>query len=75
MIPARSDGVENWLRRWRDAYLGSDAEWFAINDVLDDYVLHADMGMPLTRVFRTGAGLEHTSTTVPQAGNPRRGSP
>lgn len=48
MIPARDDDVETWITRWRDAYFAADEEWFALNDLLEDYGRHADTGTPLT---------------------------
>lgn len=47
--PARGDDTEAWLRRRRDEYPGTHLEWFAIDRLLDDYRLHADLGAPLDR--------------------------
>lgn len=56
MTAAPGDDVENWIRRWRSAYLDTAAEWFALNDLLEDYVAHADMGVPLSEDIGLKAG-------------------
>ena len=54
-IPKRGDAVEQWLRTERDKYevsrdhndfVGHDAYW-ALDDLIDSYRLHADTGMPI----------------------------
>jgi hypothetical protein len=49
-LPARGDNVEAWLKRARDAYspYGKEGDYFRLlDDLLDDYRLHADTGTPL----------------------------
>lgn len=53
----RGDDVEAWLKRWRDEFLHpadefNRAVWGALDDLLDDYRLHADTGMPLSGEVR-----------------------
>lgn len=54
-LPQRGDAVETWIKSWRDEYAaakdhhdfgGHDAYW-ALDQMLDDYRLHADTGMPI----------------------------
>jgi hypothetical protein len=48
--PARGDHVETWLKGQRDALedgYGRLPAWYALDDLLDDYRLHADTGTPL----------------------------
>lgn len=50
--PRRGSDVEQWLRRKRDEYevapgVRDAAEWNALDNLLDDYRLHADTGTPL----------------------------
>lgn len=47
--PRRGSDVEQWLRRERDRY-GQDrsvTEWRVLDDLIDDYRLHADTGVPI----------------------------
>jgi len=49
MSPRRGDEVEAWIKRTRDSYdrfRWADS-WDALDDLLDDYRLHADTGTPL----------------------------
>lgn len=48
----RGDDVEAWLKRDRDALLADSADWAqqaaaVVDDLLEDYRLHADTGTPL----------------------------
>lgn len=52
--PYRGDDVEVWIRRERDKYkdfryydICANASYFALDNLLDDYRLHADTGVPL----------------------------
>lgn len=50
--PRRGDEVEAWIKRTRDLYnrqgrYGDVIAWNALDDLLDDYRLHADTGQPL----------------------------
>lgn len=47
-LPRRGDQVERWLKQQRDGFERDDVEWTALNDLLDLYRLHADIGSPLT---------------------------
>lgn len=49
-LPARGDAVEAWLKARRDLLAdnyGRLPAWYAVDDVLDAYRLHADTGTPL----------------------------
>jgi hypothetical protein len=48
--PQRGSDVEAWLKAKRDVYndeSGASGAWWALDDLLDDYRLHADTGQPL----------------------------
>jgi hypothetical protein len=48
--PERHDDVDRWIKRYRDNWErwgGRTAEWYALDDLLDDYRRHADTGTPL----------------------------
>lgn len=48
--PRRDDKVAAWIKRARDRYDRNGAttlRWNALNDLLDDYRDHADVGQPL----------------------------
>jgi hypothetical protein len=47
--PRRGSDVEAWIKRRRDEHDSPDlrARWFVLDDLLDDYRLHADCGVPL----------------------------
>ncbi|MDX2794628.1 hypothetical protein [Streptomyces scabiei] len=46
--PRRGDAVEQWLKAQRDEYeVRSSPQWGALDEVLDTYRLHADMGASL----------------------------
>jgi hypothetical protein len=50
-VPRRGDAVEAWLRAERDQHedhYGRTPSWYAVDDVLDRYRLHADTGTALT---------------------------
>lgn len=49
-LPARGDHVEAWLKAHRDRFADGftrDPQWEALDQLLDDYRLHADTGTPL----------------------------
>lgn len=46
--PQRGDDVEAWIRRFRDRIDPTRVSWGVVDDLLDDYRLHADTGTPLT---------------------------
>jgi hypothetical protein len=46
--PQRGDLVEQWLKSRRDRFSEHhDTQWDVIDNLLDDYRLHADTGTPL----------------------------
>lgn len=45
--PRRGDDVATWLKKHRDEYTLHSGAWCALDDALDDYRLHADVGRPL----------------------------
>ena len=51
--PRRGDDVATWLKKWRDQFPKRNKNGFAneryqvLDDLLDDYRLHADTGTPL----------------------------
>lgn len=48
--PTRGDAVEAWLKQQRDRHLdnfGRNPTWYALDDLLDAYRLHADNATPL----------------------------
>lgn len=61
--PNRDDDVAGWLKRQRDKYrrMGEVLEsqiHLAIDDLLDDYRLHADTGTPLSEEALDGSDSE-----------------
>lgn len=57
--PARGDAVEAWLRAHRDSYdRDHDRQWPAIDEMLDDYRLHADTGTPLDQHCCEGGNVD-----------------
>lgn len=45
--PHRDDPVAQWLKQYRDLHLPhtqDNPRWMALDDLLDDYRLHADTG-------------------------------
>ena len=47
--PQRGSDVEAYIKRWRDLAKPHSMIWYALDNMLDDYRLHADTGTPLTR--------------------------
>lgn len=50
-LPARGDAVEAWLKTQRDTHsdrYGVTPAYFILDDLLDQYRLHADTATPLT---------------------------
>lgn len=50
--PERGDEIEAWIKAVRDGHLstgpdGRTEAWYALDDLLDDYRLHADTGTPM----------------------------
>lgn len=57
--PMRGDQVAEWIKRSRDFFAGSDDDrdlcyYRAVDGLLDDYRLHADVGAPLYRDVSEG---------------------
>ncbi|MET9222411.1 hypothetical protein ABZX65_27105 [Streptomyces sp. NPDC003300] len=55
--PARGDAFETWLKDQRDKHedrYGRVPAWYQIDDVLDQYRLHADTRTPLDQHACTG---------------------
>lgn len=46
-LPMRGDAVEAWLKRQRDGYDNGNAEWYALDGLLDEYRLMSDEGRPM----------------------------
>lgn len=46
-VLARPDAVEAWIKAARDEYDEADPGHYALDQLLDDYRLHADTGAPL----------------------------
>jgi len=45
-LPRRGDAVEAWLKTQRDRH-PRDSSWWVLDELLDDYRLHADTSTPL----------------------------
>ena len=45
--PDRASDVAAWLKRRRDTFDRGTNGWYALDDLLDAYRLHADTGTPL----------------------------
>jgi hypothetical protein len=46
-LPQRGDAFEQWLKAQRDEWHPQDRQWQLLDDVLDEYRLHADTRTPL----------------------------
>jgi hypothetical protein len=46
--PHRGDEIEAWIKAARDGWDKYTHSWEALNDLLEDYRLKADTGMPLS---------------------------
>lgn len=42
--PLRDDHVARWLKAVRDTYQAGSMAWFALDNALENYRLHADTG-------------------------------
>jgi hypothetical protein len=59
VLPRRGDAVEAWLKAQRDEYYPDHGEqWSAIDDLLDEYRLHADTGTPLHEHVCEGGNVD-----------------
>lgn len=54
--PERGSPTEAWLKRWRDEWPKDDVVYAALDDLLDDYRLHADCGVSLLYEVPSGEG-------------------
>lgn len=52
--PRRDDAVAAWIEARRDIYSRDDISWLALDDLLYQYELHADTGMPLDGTVTEG---------------------
>lgn len=43
----RGDDVDRWLKRRREECRRPDGSWYVVDNLLDDYREHADLGSPL----------------------------
>lgn len=55
--PQRGDAIEVWLKSWRDRHQRGFPSWYSLDDVLDDYRIHADTGTPLDQEVSEGGEL------------------
>lgn len=46
-MPKRGDEIEAWIKLKRDEYVVGTEEWWTMDELLDDYRLHADTLTPL----------------------------
>lgn len=44
LAPTRGDAVEAWIKGWRDEYEPNGELYNVLDDLLEDYRLHADTG-------------------------------
>lgn len=56
--PSREDAVAAWLKERRDACLRGSVGRMTIDNLLNDYRLHADVGAPLSEHVVDGGGEE-----------------
>lgn len=57
--PCRGDQFDQWLKAQRDQYSERhDTQWDVINQILDDYRLHADTGTPLDQHVCEGGNID-----------------
>lgn len=55
----RGSDTEAWLKRWRDLYAKDTPAWQVVDNMLDDYRLHADCGVCLCWDVPTGEGWDY----------------
>lgn len=53
--PKRDDDVDRWLKKWRDQFTAINSAYQILDDMLDDYRLHADTGTPLDAEVQGGS--------------------
>jgi hypothetical protein len=53
-LPHRRDPVATYIKRWRNRYDENTSGWIALDNLLDDYRLHADTGTKLSDDVRIG---------------------
>lgn len=54
-VPCRGSVVAEWIKRRRDEYSrGRNPGWDVLDDLLEDYRLHADTGVPLDQEVEDG---------------------
>ena len=55
-LPARGDAVEQWLKQQRDRHIdnrGPTPCWYALDEALNRYRLHAETRTPLSEQLNT----------------------
>lgn len=58
-FPERGDAIEAWLKEWRDRYDPEvHVQWHSLNQMLDEYRLHADTGTPLDEHVCEGGNVD-----------------
>lgn len=50
--PERKSDVEKWIKKNRNSYPSRSSKWYALDDLLEDYRLHADTGTPLSETVQ-----------------------
>lgn len=56
--PRRGDQIEQWLKAHRDRREERDGVWWYLDEMLDDYRLHADTGTPLDQHVCEGGNVD-----------------
>lgn len=56
--PQRGDAVEQWLKARRDRHREQTDDWCHIDELLDEYRLHADTGTPLDQHACEGGNVD-----------------
>jgi hypothetical protein len=68
--PVRGDHIDQWLRAQRDEFEPCDSQWDVIDNVLDQYRLHADTGTPLDEHCCEGRVIGDCECFETEAGDP-----
>lgn len=58
MIPRRDDEVARWLKAKRNQFPKYSMQWYAVDIVLDEWRLRADVGAPLDTIERCADHME-----------------
>lgn len=54
LLPHRGDAVAEWLKGYRDGLVQGTTAWYAVDDLLDEYRLRADLGLTLAEELAIG---------------------